>query len=114
VIHLRQVVVDRLRDGDDAQILPARLGSLRQPQRRLGGVVATDRCEDGDTKFLETVERALDLIVGLPMAARPERRRRRPPQALETIASDFREIGELASENPLDAMSRPEDLPDLI
>jgi hypothetical protein len=114
VVHLRQVVVDRLRDGDDAQVLPARGRTNAQPQRRLSSVVAADRCEDRDAKLMERVERSLDLIVSLTMTTRPERRRRRPPQALETIAIDCGKIDELASENPLDAMPRPKDRPDLI
>ena len=62
---------------------------------------------------MECVERSLDLIGGLTMTARPERRRRCPSQAFETIATDCRKIDELASENPLDAVSRPKDRPDL-
>ncbi len=63
---------------------------------------------------MEGVERPLDLIICLTMTARPERRRRCPSQAFETIAIDCGKIDELASENPLDAMSRPKDRPDLI
>jgi hypothetical protein len=63
---------------------------------------------------MENIERPLDLIVGLTMTARPERCRRRPSQALETVVIEFGKIDELASENPLDAVSRPKDRPDLI
>jgi hypothetical protein len=48
------------------------------------------------------------------MAARPKRRRRRPPQALETIAVNRGQFGERVAENPLQPVPGPEDLLDLI
>jgi hypothetical protein len=113
VVRAGEVVVDRLRDADDAQLIALLLRQLGDLVGRVLGVVAADVEEIADVVGLEDLDDALEVLLLLELvAARAERRARRVAERPDLLLRLGRQVHHVLLEDAEDAVQAAVDLLD--
>jgi hypothetical protein len=114
VVHLDQVVVDRLRDADAAEIVAVGARRFGQPVGCVGRVVAANVEKVAGVERAEGGQRPVQVFVGETVATRAEDAGGRVRQRIEDAARLVPEVDVLAREQAFDPVAKPDDLTDPI
>ena len=110
-----QVVVDRLRHADDAQLIALLLGQLRDLVGRVLGVVAADVEEIADVVGLEDLQDPLEILLLLQLvAARAERGPRGVAQGADLLLGLGGQVDDLLLQDAQHAVQAAVDLLDAL
>jgi len=112
MVHLDEVVVDRLRDSDATEIVARGARRLGQPMGRIRRVVAADVEEDAGVELAESRQRPVEVFVGEAVAAGAEDARRGVCERVEEAGRLVSEVDVLPREQPLNAVAEPDDRAD--
>jgi hypothetical protein len=113
VVGLAQVVVDRLRDVEQVDVVGFRRRDLVEDVRGLGRVVASDVEEVADVVLAQPGEDLDALLARRLLAHGAQGGARRPRDGFERRALLAPQVDELVLEDPLDAVHGAVDLADL-
>lgn len=114
MIRVRQVVVNRLRHGDEMDVQSCRVRRYVEAVRGVRRIVAADWAHVPDVQSLEHVEGAGNIAVRRLVARAAERCGGRVPHVGQRCGGLAPQINEVAIQQPANPRPRPDDLPDRV